>query len=694
MISKIQSHHQEKKAYVYLRQSTMAQVRHNQESTERQYALKEKAQQLGWPLQMIQILDGDLAISGTQSHNREDFKTLVADVSMNKVGAVFALEASRLSRSNTDLHRLMELCALTDTLIIDEDGCYDPSDFNDQLLLGLKATMSQAELHFICARLQGGKLNKAKKGLLRFPLPVGLCYNDEDNIILDPDEEVRDVVALIFSLFKELGSAYAVVRKFADLNLKFPKRAYGGVWNGELIFGYLSYERVLSILKNPSYAGVYVFGRYRYKKSISSTGQIQSKMIKVPMAEWKVKIIDHHEGYINWEEFLNNQNILRKNQTNTEETLLSQAAREGKALLQGLLICSKCGHRLTVKYKGNGGICPTYECNYIKRKGLSGSPFISIRAEPLDQAICEKILQIIKPEQIKIALKALEELEKRNNIIDKQWYMRIERVEYEGQLAQRRYEEVDPANRLVANTLERRWNDALVKVEEIKKEFSEYQQKKAFIATDEQKERILALAKDLPHLWNLPTTKEKDRKRILRLLIKDITVEKLSELRQVILHVRWQGGAHVDIRVELPQRIYDKWRYPKHIIEKVRTLAVTLTDAKIAEKFNNDGLLSAKGKSFNKFMVNQIRNKYSIPSRKTNGKRPEELTVKEICERFEISKDVVYYWINRGILNARRIDNGAPYWIALDSEKEEELRQKIVQSIKIQKIKNNNKIIS
>lgn len=341
MISKIQPPHREKKAYVYLRQSTMGQVRHHQESTERQYALKDKALELGWSPGMIHLLDWDLGISGTQSHIREDFKTLVADVSMNKVGAVFALEASRLSRSNADWHRLIELCALTGTLIIDEDGCYDPADFNDALLLGLKATMSQAELHFIRGGLQGGKLNKAKKGLLRFPLPVGFCYDDEGTIILDPDEEVRSVVRLIFSIFQEKGTAYGVVRAFASLNLKFPKRAYGGAWDGKLIWGYLTHERVLNILKNPSYAGVYVFGRYRYIKNISPNGQIKAKMIRMPMPEWTVKIMDHHEGYISWENFLNHQVILRKNQTNGEEMLLAQAAREGKALLQGLLICWK-----------------------------------------------------------------------------------------------------------------------------------------------------------------------------------------------------------------------------------------------------------------------------------------------------------------------------------------------------------------
>jgi DNA invertase Pin-like site-specific DNA recombinase len=685
MISKIQPPHREKKAYVYLRQSTMGQVRHHQESTERQYGLKDKALELGWSPGMIHLLDGDLGISGTQSHTREDFKTLVADVSMKNVGAVFTLEASRLSRSNSDWHRLIELCALTGTLIIDEDGCYDPADFNDALLLGLKATMSQAELHFIHARLQGGKLNKAKKGLLRFPLPVGFCYDDEGAIIIDPDEEVRRVVRLIFSLFQEKGSAYGVVHAFASLNLKFPKRAYGGAWDGKLIWGYLTHERVLNILKNPSYAGVYVFGRHRYIKNILPNGQIKAKMIRMPMSEWTVKIMDHHEGYISWEEFLNHQVILRRNQTNGEEMLLAQAAREGKALLQALLLCGKCGRRLTVRYKGNGGIYPTYDCNHRKKEGLSGSACMCVRADILDQAISTRILEVIKPEQIKIALKALEELEKRNHLIDRQWHMRIERAEYEAQLAQRRYEQVDPANRLVAATLESRWNDALMKVEQIKSEFSEYQQKKAFTANNAQKEKILSLAKDLPHLWNLPTTKDKDRKRILRLLIKDITVEKLSELRQVILHVRWQGGACEDIKLDLPQKVFDKWRYPKEIIERVKNFAHTLTDNQIAEKLNKDGLVSAKGSPFTKSIVSWIRYKYSVPSAEL--KRPEELTVKQFSEKFGISLHVVYYWIAQGLLNVRRINSRAPYWIMLDSEKEKELRQKVFQSTKIQKLK-------
>jgi DNA invertase Pin-like site-specific DNA recombinase len=296
MISKIKVQHKEKMAYVYLRQSTMGQVLHHQESTERQYALKDKAISCGWMPGKIKMLDADLGLSGTQMSNRQDFKTLVADVSLNKVGAIFALEASRLSRSSSDWNRLFELCSLTNTLIIDEDGFYDPGEFNDQLLLGLKGIMSQAELHFIRARLQGGKLNKAQKGLLRFPLPVGLCHDEESKIVLDPDEEVRSAARLIFSTFKETGSAYAVSRHFGTRNLSFPKRAYGGVWKGKLIWGRLTYERVLGVLKNPSYAGAYVYGRYRTKKVISTDGSIYSKIERAPIDEWQVLIKNHHES--------------------------------------------------------------------------------------------------------------------------------------------------------------------------------------------------------------------------------------------------------------------------------------------------------------------------------------------------------------------------------------------------------------
>lgn len=677
--SKVQHQHISKLAYIYLRQSTMKQVYFNQESTQRQYALQHKAQQLGWPQHAIKILDGDLGMSGTQSNQREDFKMLVADVSMAKVGAVFALEASRLSRSCTDWHRLLELCALTGTLIIDEDGCYNPSDFNDQLLLGLKGTMSQAELHFIRARLQGGKDNKAKKGELRVPLPVGFCYNDENKICLDSDEQVRNIVQLVFKVFKETGSAYGVVHYFRKEKFQFPKRAYGGIWKGKIIWGTLTHSRILGVLKNPSYAGVYVYGRYKYQKKLSNTGQLQITTVCLPMESWGIVIQNHHEAYITWKDYMVNQEILKNNRTNDDSNMLPTAAREGLGLLQGLLICSYCGHRLTVRYKGNGGIYTTYECNWKRRDGLDSKSCLSVRGDFVDQAITKKILEIITSVQIDIAIKAFEELEQRNQAIDKQWNMKIERANYESQLAQRRYEEVDPANRLVANTLEKKWNDALTNLDEISKQYTEYKEKNILVATARQKDSIQALAKNLPDLWKSPSTSAKDRKRILRLLIKDITLEKINSLTKAILHIRWQGGAIEDLEVILPKKPQDKWRHPNVLVEQIRQLAITMTDQQIVDKFNQEGIKTNKGNSFTINSVEWIRFKHKIPAPRFN--RPDEFSINQVAEKFNVSYYVVNYWIERGIVSVRTI--GVKKWIFLDTKKEIELSNRVASSTKI-----------
>lgn len=681
MMSKIKAQHREKMAYVYLRQSTMAQVIHNQESTERQYALKDKAISCGWMPENIRMLDGDLGLSGTQMSNRQDFKTLVADVSLNKVGAIFALEASRLSRSSSDWNRLFELCSLTDTLIIDEDGFYDPGEFNDQLLLGLKGIMSQAELHFIRARLQGGKLNKAKKGLLRFPLPVGLCHNEEGSTLLDPDEEVRSAVALIFSTFKQNGSAYAVSRHCGTQNLPFPKRAYGGVWNGKIIWGRLTYERVLGVLKNPSYAGAYVYGRYRTKKVISADGNIRSKIEEAPIEEWQVLIKNHHEGYIDWEEYLHNRALLQANQTNGVETMLSGAAREGLAILQGLLICGVCGRRLTVRYQGNGGLYPIYECNWRKREGLTGTSCMRFSCGVIEPAVTKRIFEVIQPQQLEIAVKSVEELERRNSDVDNQWRMRGQRADYEAQLAQRRYEEVDPANRLVASTLERRWNEALVNLEQIKQEHRQFRCEQHLELTAEQRKKVFALAQDLPRLWNAPTTRAKDKKRMLRLLIKDITVEKFLEPKHLILHIRWQGGTTEDIRCDIPMRIQDRIRYKEEFVSKIRMLAEKHTNGEIADLLNREGLTASKGKPFTPSAISWVRHKHRIPTPQL--KHPDEFTVKEISTKFEVSAGVVYYWIKSGYLDARMIQKGYPYWITLTPQKEKELRERVRTSYRL-----------
>jgi DNA invertase Pin-like site-specific DNA recombinase len=614
MTTKIQDYHLNLPAYIYLRQSTMGQVHHHRESTERQYALKDKAHALGWSQEKIKVLDGDLGISGTQATNREDFKILVADVSMSKVGAVFALEASRLSRSCTDWHRLLELCSLTNTLIIDEDGCYNPADFNDQLLLGLKGTMSQAELHFIRARLQGGKLNKAKKGELRFPLPVGFCYDDENALIKDPDEEVRGAVALVFEAFKKTGSAFGVVQYFAKNALKFPRRAYGGIWKGKLVWGTLVHGRTSAIIKNPSYAGTYVYGRYKYKKHILENGTIRSAMHVMPMSQWEVSIQLHHDAYISWETYLENQKKLQQNRTNCADTMLPGPSREGLALLQGILICGVCGHRLYLRYTGNGGVYPCYQCTWRKRDGLCSNYCMSIRCSLIDTIIVQRALAILKPAQIEIAVKAVEELQKRNSTLDKQWQMKIERANYTAQLAQRRYEEVDPSNRLVAATLEKKWNDALDELDKIRQEYKEFQNTNICAVTAENREKLLTLAKDFPRLWNAKTTKAKDRKRMLRLLIKDITVKKELGSKSGTLHIRWQGGAIEDIPFTTPPPIYDQYRYSDEIINKVRTMAPSFNNHQIAESLNQEGKKPSKGNQFTNKHIQWIRYTYKIPA--------------------------------------------------------------------------------
>jgi DNA invertase Pin-like site-specific DNA recombinase len=675
-MTKIQRNHLEKPAYIYIRQSTMAQVRHHQESTERQYALEAKARELGW--KEVLILDGDLGISGAQMAGRNDFKTLVTDVSMRKAGAVFALEASRLARNSTDWHRLLELCAFTNTLIIDEDGCYNPADFNDQLLLGLKGTMSQAELHFLRGRLQGGKINKAKKGELRSPLPVGFVYDEEGRTVIDPDAEVQHTVKMVFDKFRETGSAYGVVHAFVKEGIQFPKRAYGGTWNGKLIWGRLSEGRVEGILKNPSYAGAYVHGRYQSVKDISADGTFLTRMRQVPMASWTVLIKDHHEGYVSWEAFLENKEMLERNRTNGQ--ILPGPAREGHALLQGLLLCGICGRRITVRYTGNGGVYPVYECNWQRREGLSTTSCVSIRCDLLDSPIVARLLEAVEPKQIEIAIEAFEELERRQNVVDNQWRMKLERAQYEVDLAQRRYENVDPANRLVATTLERRWNDALARADEVRSEFDAHRATKRATLTVDQKKDLLSLAKDFPALWGSATTRDKDRKRILRLLIKDITIDKLPG-KKAVLHLRWQGGAHEDIPVTVPPSYCDQIRYPRQIVDRVRLLAQNLPDGEVASALNKGGLSSAKGARFTHSIVAWIRYTNRIPAPVL--RRPGELTVNQIAEKFGVSLHVVYYWIKRKVISARRLNRGTRYYISLDPEKERELAQWVAGSERI-----------
>jgi DNA invertase Pin-like site-specific DNA recombinase len=679
MTEKITPQHLQQTAYVYVRQSSMGQVRHHRESTERQYALHDRARGLGWLPSRIKVLDGDLGCSGTSTTDRTDFKTLVADVSLGNAGAVLALEASRLARSNADWHRLIEICGITRTLLIDEDGCYDPSDFNDGLLLGLKGTMAQAELHFIHSRLQGGKLNKAQKGELRFPLPVGYVFDEANRIVKDPDEQVCRAIELVFTTFLEAGSAYGVVQRFARDQLLFPKRSYGGVWAGRLQWGRLTDSRVLGILKNPSYAGVYAFGRYRCVKDILEDGDVRSRIACMPREQWLVEIRDHHEGYTSFEQHLKNLDTIERNRTNPQEAILSGPAREGLAMLQGLLICGCCGRRLTPRYRGNGGLYPIYECNWRKREGLSKTSCMSVQCCYLDRTIEQRVWQVVNENHLNLALDAYDILQQREQQISTQWKLRLQRAEYEVQLAQKRYEQVDPENRLVASTLEQRWNDALIELEDVQNQIAELQQREHVI-TSRQREEVLKLARDLPRLWKSKATSAKDKKRILQLLIQDITVEK-PERGKAILHLRWQGGQCETLDVELPRPSAERWRHSESLVQRVRELARDYSDTEIATQLNAEGLKSNKGNPFTRSSVSWIRNKHAIPP--VDKKQPGEHTVQEVSQQFGVSPGVVYYWIAHKIIPARRLNNGSPYWIMINPQKKRELEKWVRESNRI-----------
>ena len=671
---KIADHHLMRNACIYIRQSTMAQVRFNPESTERQYNLADQAKSLGWMPEQIRILDGDLAQSGELTTKRDDFKTLVSDVAMGQVGAIFSLESSRLARSNKDWHRLLELCAVTKTLVFDGDGCYDPSDFNDSLVLGMKGTFAQAELHIIRARLHGAKLNRAQKGELRFPLPVGLVF-DDDKIVLDPDQEVQGAVRAVFTLFEQENSAYAVVQRFHQIGLLFPRRSYGGVWDGKLIWGRLTHSRVIGVLANPSYAGTYVFGRYQSCKKIGPTGEICTQSRQMPQDQWRVVIPNHHPGYITWDQFLANRSRLAANRTNSE--VLAGPAREGLCLLQGVLLCGICGRRLSTRYTGNGGLYPSYDCNSRSRDASPLRHCMSLPAKPLDDAIAARLLTAVTPLTIKLALEALTNLEARDKAISAQWHRRIERARYDADLAERRYEEADPSNRLVASTLEKRWNDAMQRMIELKAEVADFERQAMRSLTPEQKQQVLQLGKDFPRLWKAPTSSACDRKRMLRLLIRDVSVVKGTEPKLLHLQIRWQGGATETIDVRRQPNRAEAIRYPDTFVAKIRTMAEKYDDEEIVRRLNGEGLTSSTGKPFTVSIVRWIRFKHLFPG---PSLPTGTLTVSQVRERYGVSPWVVHYWIERGVVSAVQRKPNAPYAIAIDNTVDRRLRKWVANS--------------
>jgi len=642
---KVKPTHLKRAAYLYIRQSTIRQVFENTESTKRQYALRQHAVALGWQQEQIVVIDSDLGQSGASAADREGFQRLVTEVSLGRAGIVLGLEVSRLARNSMDWHRLLEICALADTLILDEDGVYDPAHFNDRLLLGLKGTMSEAELHVLRARLQGGILNKARRGELFVRPPIGFAYDPLGRLVLDPDQQIQSTLRLLFDTFQRTGSAMATVREFRQARMMFPRRIQSGPSKDDVMWGKLEHSHVLRVLHNPRYAGVFVFGRTRVRKGVDGDCRVQ----QLPREEWHTFIPDAHPAYISWEDHERNLKRLRESAQAIGFDRRKSPPREGPALLQGLIMCGKCGRRMTLRYHARAaGLFPEYLC---QRQGIENAEPLCQRipGADVDRVISDMLLEMVNPVTLDIALTVQQELQARLDESDRLRRQHVERARYEAELAQRRYMRVDPENRLVADSLEAGWNEKLRALSEAQHEYEQRREQDRRIFDDEQRSAILALAHDFPRLWKDPATEDRDRKRIIRLLIEDVT---MIRGEQITLHLRFRGGADTTVTLPNPLRSWETWMTDAEVVNKIDRLLNTHTFGEIAAILNQDGFKPGKGQRFTARYIARIQKHYSLRSRFDRLRAIGMLTLEEMAGRLSVNPKTVKIWAAHGIINA------------------------------------------
>ncbi|MGH8993231.1 MAG: recombinase family protein [Acidimicrobiia bacterium] len=649
--SKVTADHLRRDPYLYVRQSSLYQVANNTESSRRQYDLRGRAVALGWPGERVVVIDVDQGQSGSSSADREGFQRLVADVSLGKAGIVLGLECSRLARNNADWHRLLQLCSLTNTLICDEDGLYDPGTINDRLLLGLKGTMSEAELHFIRARLQGGILAKAARGELAVRLPVGFVYDACRAVALDPDAGVRKVIAHLFATFEATGSATAVVKAFAAEGLTFPARHSAGPHAGELYWSPLRHDHALFVLHNPRYAGAYFYGRRRQVTDIDGRHHAVMK----PRDEWTTFIPDAHPGYISLEQFDTNQARLAANAAARGEERRAGPAREGPALLQGLVVCGKCGRRMTVGYhqRCDGSLVPDYAC---QREGIATGtpPCQAVCGSGVDAAVAALVLDELTPLAIEAALAVRAELTARAADADRIRAAVVERARYATDTARRRYLAVDPTNRLVAETLEADWNHKLRELADAQDDYERASQTGAVPLNDTQQARIRALAGDLPALWRDPATPMRERKRLIRLLVTDVTLIKTDA--HITAQVRLPGGVEHTLTVPRPLQAWEAHTTPEATVALIDELLADHTFDEAVKVLNEQGLTGGWGKPFTVPSLTALCRARSIPNLRIRLRGQGMLTLAELADQFGVTTDTIKKWQRRGEIIGRRID--------------------------------------
>lgn len=604
-MSKITTQQLERKAIVYVRQSSPGQVRNNQESGRRQHGFLERAVSLGWRGEQVEVIDDDTGQSGATAEGRDGFHRLVSEVALGKVGAVLGLEVSRLARSCADWYRLMEVAAVTRTIIVDEDGVYDPNHFNDRILLGMKATMSEAELHLLKQRMVGGRRNKARRGQFRIRLPAGYVWEDSEGIRKDPDERVQDVIELFFRSFERLGTASAVARYFASNRQPFPRRDGWGSLEVSVTWGELSASRAVNALKNPVYAGIYCYDR----------NSSQEEDPEDPCSGGRILIPGSHPGYITLEQYERTGARLVANRNIYGGSRHRGSAREGKSLLQGIVLCGTCGRPMNVIYCSDGSW--TYTC----RQSATHRICQEVRHRHVEPLVESVVLETVSREELDLAVGAMEKLAERAREMDRQWQKRIEGARYEAEKAARRYHQVEPENRLVVRTLETEWNERLHEVEQLEKEYERVRQNLPFDLTEEQRHNVMALADDLPQLWNSPTTRNSQRKRLLRLLIEDITLRNVDDPWSTEVAIRWKTGVVSRHRAERVQP-HPHTTLPE-VVARIQELYTKLGDHEIAEVLNAEGHRSGYGREFTVQSVSHVRRRRGMSKpcrrRKSSG---------------------------------------------------------------------------
>lgn len=644
---KITAHHLQRNAYLYVRQSTPRQVLENTESTQRQYALRRRASAFGWLETQIIVIDSDLGQSGASAADRSGFQRLVTEVSLGRAGMVLGLEVSRLARNSADWHRLLEICALTDTLILDEDGIYNPTHFNDRLLLGLKGTMSEAELHMLHTRMQGGTLNKAKRGELVMYLPVGLVYDADHRVILDPDQQVQENVRLVFENFRRQGSAFAVVEMFRRQGLLFPRHRRRGPDHEAFVWKQLSYSLLMRILHNPRYAGAFVYGRTKSRKGLHGTAPSARRL---PLDQWQVVLRGAHPGYISWEQFEANQARLQQNRPTRASANGKSPPREGPALLQGLALCGVCGQRMHPRYhQSRERLVPYYAC---PRKDTEGGALRCqhIAGGALDAAVGQLLLETVTPLALEVALTVQQEIQTRLEEVDRLRRIQLQRAHYEVNLARRRYLQVDPDNRLVADSLETDWNEKLRRLAEAQQEYDGQREADSQVLDEQQRRRLFRLATDFHQLWRDPKTPDKDRKRMAQLLIEDVTLIKRQE---ITAHVRFKGGTTRTLTLPLPLNAWQRRRLPANLIAEIDHLLDQHPPHEIAPILNAQGLHSIDGRPFNGDRVYAIACRHGLRSRHDRMRATGLLTITEMAQLLKISESEVWRRRRRGLLRGQ-----------------------------------------